>query len=137
MLALKEICVDVEQPAEPSLMATDTVWHLASPITARLEDAATAPSALRLAQMLHPTPAVGGVPAEAAAEAIADLEGDLRDYFAGCVGWVDGSGDGVFAVTIRAAVIDGARCGCSPAPASSRDPTPSPRSPRPAPSSTR
>jgi isochorismate synthase len=107
--ALKEVCVDVEPPTGPSLLATDTVWHLASPITARLEDPATGPSALRLAQMLHPTPAVGGVPAAAAAEAIADLEGDLRDYFAGCVGWVDGSGDGVFAITIRAAVIDGDR----------------------------
>lgn len=107
--ALKEVCVDVEPPTGPTLMATDTVWHLASPITARLEDPATGPSALRLAQMLHPTPAVGGVPAEAAAEAIADLEGDLRDYFAGCVGWVDGAGDGVFAITIRAAVIDGDR----------------------------
>ena len=107
--ALKEVCVDVVPPTGPELLATDTVWHLASPITARLEDPATGPSALRLAQMLHPTPAVGGVPAAAAAEAIADLEGDLRDYFAGCVGWVDGSGDGVFAITIRAAVIDGAR----------------------------
>ncbi|PWN02240.1 isochorismate synthase [Nocardioides silvaticus] len=107
--ALKEVCVDVEPPTGPELLATDTVWHLASPITARLEDPATGPSALRLAQMLHPTPAVGGVPAAAAAEAIADLEGDLRDYFAGCVGWVDGSGDGVFAITIRAAVIDGPR----------------------------
>ncbi|WP_188113436.1 isochorismate synthase [Nocardioides humilatus] len=107
--ALKEVCVDVEPPTGPTMLATDTVWHLASPITARLEDPATGPSALHLAQMLHPTPAVGGVPAAAAAEAIADLEGDLRDYFAGCVGWVDGSGDGVFAITIRAAVIDGAR----------------------------
>lgn len=107
--ALKEVCVDVEPPTGPTLLATDTVWHLASPITARLEDPATGPSALRLAQMLHPTPAVGGVPAAAAAAAIADLEGDLRAYFAGCVGWVDGTGDGVFAITIRAAVIDGPR----------------------------
>lgn len=107
--ALKDVCVDVEPPAAPSLLATDTVWHLASPITARLEDPASGPSALRLAQMLHPTPAVGGVPAEAAAAAIADLEGNLRDYFAGCVGWVDRTGDGVFAITIRAAVIDGAQ----------------------------
>jgi isochorismate synthase len=107
--ALKEVCVDVEPAAAPTLISTDTLWHLASPITARLEDTASGPSALRLAQMLHPTPAVGGVPAAAAAEAIADLEGDLRDYFAGCVGWVDGAGDGVFAITIRAAVIDGSR----------------------------
>ena len=107
--ALKDVCVDVQPPSAPTLLSTDTLWHLASPITARLEDAASGPSALHLAQMLHPTPAVGGVPAAAAAEAIADLEGDLRDYFAGCVGWVDGDGDGVFAITIRAAVIDGSR----------------------------
>ncbi len=107
--ALKDVCVDVEPPAAPNLLATDTVWHLASPITARLEDPGSGPSALRLAQMLHPTPAVGGVTAAAAAEAIADIEGDLRDYFAGCVGWVDSTGDGVFAITIRAAVIDGPR----------------------------
>lgn len=107
--ALKDVCVEVESPAGPELMATDTVWHLASPIRARLAAGLDGPSALRLAQMLHPTPAVGGVPTEAANATIAALEGDLRDYFAGCVGWVDGNGDGEFAVTIRSAVIDGDR----------------------------
>ncbi|TIC85826.1 isochorismate synthase [Nocardioides sp. GY 10113] len=107
--ALKDVCVDVEAPASPELMRTDTVWHLASPVRARLAAGVEGPSALRLAQLLHPTPAVGGVPLEAAQATIAALEGDLRNYFAGCVGWVDGSGDGEFAVTIRAAVIDGER----------------------------
>ncbi|MEQ6900178.1 isochorismate synthase [Nocardioides sp. YIM 152588] len=107
--ALKDVCVDIEAPSSPQLMRTDTVWHLASPIRARLAAGAEGPSALRLAQLLHPTPAVGGVPREAAQATIAALEGDLRNYFAGCVGWVDGSGDGEFAVTIRAAVIDGER----------------------------
>ena len=107
--ALKEVCVEIEYPATPELMSTDTVWHLATPIHARLADTADGPSALRLAQLLHPTPAVGGVPTAAANAVIADLEGDLRDWFAGCVGWVDGNGDGEFAITIRAAVMDGPR----------------------------
>ncbi|GAB2969143.1 isochorismate synthase [Nocardioides montaniterrae] len=107
--ALKDVCVEIEAPTGPELLATDTVWHLASPIRARLASGLAGPSALRLAQLLHPTPAVGGVPAEAASATIAALEGDLRDYFAGCVGWVDADGDGEFAVTIRSAVIDGDR----------------------------
>ncbi|AJR18664.1 isochorismate synthase [Pimelobacter simplex] len=107
--ALKEVCVEIEYPATPELLSTDTVWHLATPIRARLADGVDGPSALRLAQLLHPTPAVGGVPTAAANAVIADLEGDLRDWFAGCVGWVDGRGDGEFAVTIRAAVMDGPR----------------------------
>lgn len=107
--ALKDVCVEIEYPATPELLSTDTVWHLATPIRARLADGIDGPSALRLAQLLHPTPAVGGVPTAAANAVIADLEGDLRDWFAGCVGWVDGRGDGEFAVTIRAAVMDGPR----------------------------
>ena len=106
--ALKDVCVDVEAPATPELVRTDTVWHLASPISARLAEGVDGPSALRLAQLLHPTPAVGGVPTAAAQATIAALEGDLRNYFAGCVGWVDHTGDGEFAVTIRAAVLEGA-----------------------------
>jgi isochorismate synthase len=107
--ALKDVCVEIEYPATPDLLSTDTVWHLATPIHARLAAGADGPSALRLAQLLHPTPAVGGVPTAAANAVIADLEGDLRDWFAGCVGWVDADGDGEFAVTIRAAVMDGPR----------------------------
>ncbi|GAA4812633.1 isochorismate synthase MenF [Nocardioides caeni] len=107
--ALEDVCVEIEHPATPELMSTDTVWHLATPIRARLADGTEGPSALRLAQLLHPTPAVGGVPTAAANAVIADLEGDLRDWFAGCVGWVDAVGDGEFAITIRAAVLDGER----------------------------
>lgn len=107
--ALKDACVEIEYPASPELLSTDTVWHLATPIRARLAEGADGLSALRLAQLLHPTPAVGGVPTAAASAVIADLEGDLRDWFAGCVGWVDADGNGEFAITIRAAVIDGPR----------------------------
>ena len=57
---------------------------------------------------LHPTPAVGGVPARAAAELIAELEGD-RGFYAGAVGWCDASGDGRWVVSIRCAQLSADR----------------------------
>lgn len=103
---LRPVCADVEAPATPRLLSTDTMWHLATPIRARLHDS-TGPSALRLAHLLNPTPAVGGVPLAPALSAITDLEGDLRGPLAGAVGWVDSSGDGEFAIAIRSGVVTG------------------------------
>lgn len=104
---LAPYCQTLDYPERPILHRTDTLWHLATPIHGVLRDDRPAPSALRLAQLLHPTPAVGGVPTARAAELIAELEPDDRGFLAGCVGWTDGGGDGEFAVTIRAGVIQG------------------------------
>jgi menaquinone-specific isochorismate synthase len=52
---------------------------------------------------------VCGSPREEARSLIARLEGIDRGRYAGPVGWVDASGDGVFAVAIRCAELDGAR----------------------------
>jgi isochorismate synthase len=68
-----------------------------------------APSALALAGRLHPTPAVGGLPRSGALAAIAALEGFDRGLYAGPVGWVDGNGDGEWAVALRGAQLDGSR----------------------------
>ncbi|MFT4264730.1 MAG: chorismate-binding protein, partial [Nocardioides sp.] len=65
------------------------------------------PTALDLARLLHPTPAVAGVPAEAARAAIAELEGASRGPLTGVVGWVDAHGDGEFALAIRSGVLAG------------------------------
>lgn len=101
--------LEIEADPAPGLVATDTMWHLGTPIRARLA-AGSGPSALHLAQLLHPTPAVGGVPTEAALATIDEYEGaDLRGVLAGAVGWVDGAGDGEFAVAIRAGVLHGER----------------------------
>lgn len=105
--ALSAVCSEVHAPSEPELLATDTLWHLATPIRARLLPAASL-SALRLAQLLHPTPALGGVPTSAALSVIDELEGE-RGPFGGAVGWVDADGDGEFAVTIRSGLLDGPR----------------------------
>jgi len=107
--ALGPVCSSLEVPDRPELLGTDAMWHLASPIRGRL----AAPhdlTALDLAALLHPTPAVGGVPVADAVRLIEELEGPgLRGPFGGFVGWVDEHGDGELAVTIRAGVLDGER----------------------------
>jgi menaquinone-specific isochorismate synthase len=58
---------------------------------------------------MHPTPAVGGSPREAAVAAIPALEGFPRGLYAGALGWLNGRGGGEFFVGIRSALVDGAR----------------------------
>jgi isochorismate synthase len=104
--ALDPLCVDLEIAPDPQLSRTAAVWHLYTPITGRLRDKST--TALDLAVALHPTPAVGGVPAIAAAELINELEGD-RGFYAGAVGWCDQRGDGRWLVSIRCAQLSADR----------------------------
>ncbi|WP_156725515.1 isochorismate synthase [Streptomyces apocyni] len=99
-------CADLEVPDGPEVIGTPTMWHLSTRITGRLADPADpASSALGLAEALHPTPAVCGVPAAGALAAIADLEPEDRGYYAGMVGWTGLDGDGEWAVTIRSAEV--------------------------------
>lgn len=99
---LAALCVDVQVPPEPTLSRTAALWHLSTPISARLRQSST--TALDLALALHPTPAVCGTPTEAAADLIARIEGN-RGFYAGAVGWCDENGDGRWAVTIRCAEL--------------------------------
>ena len=104
--ALDPLCADLEITEQPQLSKTAAVWHLYTPITGRLREKST--TALDLAVALHPTPAVGGVPATAAAELINELEGD-RGFYAGAVGWCDQRGDGRWVVSIRCAQLSADR----------------------------
>ncbi|MGP8160824.1 MAG: isochorismate synthase MenF [Candidatus Dormibacteria bacterium] len=96
-------CVDLRVDSEPHLAATAAVWHLATAVRGRLRP--SAPSALALAAELHPTPAVCGTPRAAAGALIARLEPASRGLYAGLVGWVDGRGDGEWAVSLRCALV--------------------------------
>jgi isochorismate synthase EntC len=93
----------------PDVVRFTNIQHLATTVTAEL--ALPAASALDLAAALHPTPAVGGWPREAADRIIDDLEAMERGWYAGAVGWVDSRGDGEFAVALRCGLLweDGAR----------------------------
>ena len=64
-------------------------------------------SLLRLAEVVHPTAAVGGTPREPALELITELETMDRGRYAGPVGWVDAAGDGELGVALRCAQLSG------------------------------
>jgi isochorismate synthase len=93
----------------PEVVRFTNIQHLATSVTAEL----MAPPAdvLQLAAALHPTPAVGGWPREAADVLIDELEGMERGWYAGAVGWIDANGDGELAVALRCGLLweDGAR----------------------------
>ncbi|MFW0797532.1 isochorismate synthase [Gordonia sp. CPCC 205515] len=92
------LCRELDAPATPEVRATGEIWHLATPIRGVLQDDSV--TALDLALLLSPTPAVCGTPSDAAAQFITDIEGD-RGLYAGTVGWCDQAGDGEWMVTIR------------------------------------
>jgi menaquinone-specific isochorismate synthase len=104
--ALAQQCSNVTATGPAPVQLAD-VTHLATTITGRLRDSEI--SAVDLALMLHPTPAVGGTPRAAALHAIRRLETSPRGRYAGPCGWVDARGDGEFVVALRGAQIDGPR----------------------------
>lgn len=103
---LRPLCTRLTIAPRPQLRRTAALWHLCTPITGLLRDTST--TAMDLALALHPTPAVGGVPADAASGLIAALEGD-RGFYAGAVGWCDMRGDGRWVVSIRCAQLSADR----------------------------
>ena len=106
--ALKPFAVSVSARPREVVRFTN-IQHLATAVTAQLREPAV--DALELAAALHPTPAVGGWPRGAANTLIDELEGMERGWYAGAVGWIDGTGDGEFAVALRCGLLweDGAR----------------------------
>ncbi|MGA8942618.1 MAG: isochorismate synthase DhbC [Thermoactinomyces sp.] len=102
--SLRPYCRTLDVPAEPSLIHTETMWHLSTEIKGELSDPAT--TSLELAIALHPTPAVCGYPTDAAREAIKEIEPFERGFFTGVIGWCDADGDGEWVVTIRCAEAD-------------------------------
>ncbi len=100
--ALRPHAVWVEAAPEPEIVKVANIQHLATPVIAQLTEPR---SAIELAGMLHPTPAVGGEPWPAAARAIAELEGMDRGWYAAPVGWMDATEDGEFCVALRSALL--------------------------------
>jgi len=77
------------------------VQHLQTPIHATISEPR---HVLEFVEALHPTPAVGGLPPEEALQTIRETEGFDRGWYAAPVGWIDGDGNGTFAVAIRSAI---------------------------------
>jgi salicylate biosynthesis isochorismate synthase/menaquinone-specific isochorismate synthase len=100
--ALRPHSVWVEAGSDPVLVKVANIQHLASPVHAQLADPR---SAVELAGLLHPTPAVGGEPPEGALDAITRLERLDRGWYAGPIGWMDAAEDGEFCVGLRSALL--------------------------------
>ncbi|MGE8542282.1 MAG: isochorismate synthase [Acinetobacter sp.] len=96
---LSPLCQSLSIPKSPSLIKTQTVWHLATQIKGTLKDPDM--HVFDLATILHPTPAVCGQPAPLARQLISELEPFQRNLFAGTMGWSDASGNGAWAVNVR------------------------------------
>ncbi|HCH52182.1 MAG TPA: isochorismate synthase [Aeromonas sp.] len=98
-------CRELAIPQNPTLMSTDTLWHLGTPIAGQLHGSDA--SVLSLACQLHPTPALCGYPTDLARQFIREQEPFRRALFSGIVGWCDSQGNGEWAVVIRCGVLDG------------------------------
>jgi isochorismate synthase len=101
--ALSLLCSHVQIQPQPRLRKLQNIQHLETPISGTLLPGR---SILEAIEYLHPTPAVGGLPREAALSFIRDHEGLDRGWYAGPIGWVGSGGNGEFAVALRSALVE-------------------------------
>lgn len=92
---------DVEAEEEPHVLTLSRIQHLETRVTAHPRPGETV---LSLLEELHPTPAVCGLPRDAALVFLREVEPFQRGWYAGPVGWADTEGDGVFVPALRTAV---------------------------------
>jgi menaquinone-specific isochorismate synthase len=106
---LRPLCSELLLPVQPQLVRLRSIVHLGTPMSGTLAPRpdGSLPTALELVRFLHPTPAVGGVPATEALALIDQLEPEPRGHFAGPVGYVDASGNGRWDLGIRSMTVDG------------------------------
>ena len=97
-------CTTLDVPPQPTVMRLRSDARLGTLVRGTLRDERES-TALSLLSLLHPTPAVGGVPRDAATKAIGALESFQRGYWAGAAGWIDARGDGEWVLSIRSVVL--------------------------------
>ncbi|MEV4362562.1 isochorismate synthase [Nonomuraea sp. NPDC049625] len=102
--AFDQVCRTVTVPDEPHVLDLPNLRHLHTRIVGEIADPETA-SVLDLVERLHPSPAVGGHPRQAALEWVRDAEPFDRGWYAGPVGWMNDEQEGEFAVAIRSAHV--------------------------------
>lgn len=99
--AIEPLCSGVDHPAHPEVLQLRTLQHLWTPVEGKARGDKTL---LDFAGRLHPTPAVGGYPRDAALEWLAQL-GEHRGWYTGGLGWVNPDGEGEGTVVLRCAVL--------------------------------
>lgn len=100
--ALEPLSLSVAPEDWPQVREARRLAHLSTPVRARVKPTVGPPA---LIEALHPTPAVGGLPREAAVAFIRRVESAPRGLYAAPVGWISAGGDACLAVGIRSALI--------------------------------
>ncbi len=103
---LEPLGVRLEHAVNPAVRKLANVQHLHTAMRGALPEGVRL---LDLVSVLHPTPAVGGTPREAAVARIRELEGFPRGLYAGALGWINARGGGEFFVGLRSALVEGER----------------------------
>jgi menaquinone-specific isochorismate synthase len=101
MERLAGLGIDSIEVGAASLLQLSNIQHLRVPLRGVLPEGL---HLLDLAQVLHPTPALAGVPEPEAQRWIAEVEG-RRGVYGGVSGYFDGRGDGLLIVNIRCAGV--------------------------------
>jgi isochorismate synthase len=101
--SLAHLCSRLWVADTPELLRLKNIQHLQTAIVGELLPGR---SVLEALHALHPTPAVGGSPTEAALAYIREYENLDRGWYAGPIGWVDLHGNGEFAVALRSAMLE-------------------------------
>lgn len=92
---------ETEAPDNPDVVKLANIQHLHTALDCRLYSPG---GTLSLVKLLHPSPALGGTPRQAALQLISELEPVPRGWYAGPVGYLDMQLNGTFVVAIRSAI---------------------------------
>lgn len=101
---LGPITGQLSAPPVPALLKMANVQHLASEVVGVLDSPR---SVIEVAGVLHPTPAVAGLPQAEALAFISKAESIDRGWYSGGIGWTDAGGNGQIAVALRCALVRG------------------------------
>jgi menaquinone-specific isochorismate synthase len=105
MLArLETVAHRIRTDPQPHVLTLARIQHLETEIRASVPAEV---GILDLLRLLHPTPAVCGLPRDAAMAFLSEEEPFERGWYAGPVGWFDADGNGVFAPALRTGVSTG------------------------------
>jgi menaquinone-specific isochorismate synthase len=103
---LEPVVSELTAADEPGILRLGYIHHLHTPVHGRLHHPT---GILPIAEILHPTPALGGTPRDLALAFISAHEPVPRGWYAAPVGCINHHLDGVFAVGIRSAIAQDRR----------------------------
>jgi len=100
---LDPLCYTLKMPFTPYLMKLHNLYHLETPVQGKLMEQYDLFDCITA---LHPTPAVAGLPGQAAKQWLINNEDYQRGWYTGAFGWVDADMNGDLSVMLRCALIE-------------------------------